>query len=91
MSQKNQPEPAAIDLYYEYEMDGAPVTRLTMRPPRVRDVRDAQRGGGSDAENELRLFANLCEAAPEFLADLHMRDYLAVREVYEAFLGRASV
>ena len=53
-------------------------------------MRDAQRGGGSDAEHELRLFANLCEAALEFFVELHMRDYLAVREVYEAFLGRAS-
>lgn len=90
MSQQKQPAPAAIDLHYEYEMDGAPVTRLTMRPPRVRDVRDAQRGGGAGAQLEIRLFANLCEVTEGFIEELHMRDYFAVQEAYEVFTGRSS-
>ena len=84
------PEPATIDLYYEYEADGAKVSSLTMRPPMVRDVRAAQRGGGPASQHETRLFANLCEVTPEFFEDLHMRDYVAVQEAYEAFLGRES-
>ena len=90
MSQKNQPEPAAIDLYYEYEMDGAPVTRLTMRPPRARDLRDAQRAAPAGHEMEVRLFSNLCEVTPELLLDLHIRDYFAVQEAYRGFTGEQS-
>ena len=67
-------------------MDGAPVTRLTMRPPRVRDSRDAQRIGTTNAEHESTLMANLCEVTPEFVADLHMCDYLKMTAAYESFL-----
>ena len=83
------PEPAVIELHYEYEMDGAPVTRLTMRPPRARDLRDAQRVA-SGHELELRLFSNLCEVAPESILDLHVRDYHAIQEVYRGFTGERS-
>ncbi len=81
------PAPATIDLYYEYEADGAKVTRLTMRPPRARDLRDAQRGAPAGHEMELTLFANLCEVTPETLLDLHIRDYFALQEAYRGFTG----
>ena len=80
------PEPATIDLYYEYEADGAKVTSLRMRPPRVRDSRDAQRVGTTNAEHESALMANLCEVTPEFIADMHMVDYLRAQRAYEDFL-----
>ena len=83
------PAPAGIDpidLCYEYEMDGTTVTRLTMRPPRVRDSRDAQRAGTTAADHEAALMANLCEVTPEFIAELHMADYLAMQRAYEDFL-----
>ena len=57
-----------------------------MRPPRVRDSRDAQRTGTTSAEHEAALMANLCEVTPEFIAELHMCDYLAMQRVYERFL-----
>ena len=84
---RSHPEPATITLYYEYEADdGAKVSTLTMRPPRVRDSRDAQRNGTTAAEHETVLMANLCEVAPEFIAELHMCDYLAMQRAYEGFL-----
>ena len=82
----NRPQPATITLYYEYETDGAKVTALTMRPPRARDSRDAQRGGGGDGEAELRLLANLCEVTPRVIEELHMADYIQVQNTYRGFL-----
>ena len=90
VSQKPQPEPVSIDLHYEYEMDGTTVTRLTMRPPQARDLRDAQRAAPAGHELEVRLFSNLCGVAPELLLDLHIRDYFAVQEVYRGFTGERS-
>lgn len=83
---RSHPEPATITLYYEYEADGAKVSTLTMRPPRARDSRDAQRGGGGDGEAELRLLANLCEVTPGFITELHMADYIQVQNAYRGFL-----
>ena len=61
-----------------------------MRPPRARDSRDAQRGGGASAEIEIRLYANLCEVAPAVIEELHMVDYLQLNAAFEGFLSAAA-
>ena len=83
----NAPSPASLDLRYPVTVAGEAVTRLTMRPPRARDSRDAQRGAGSAGDMEIRLFANLCEVAPAVIEDLHMADYQRVQELYQGFLA----
>ena len=76
-----------ITLQYPVTVDGAEVTTLTMRRPKARDLRDAQRGGGMPADSEIRLFANLCEVTPATIEDLDMADYLRMQKVYEGFLS----
>ena len=66
-------------------VDGTEVVSLTMRPPRARDQRDAQRSGGSPADIEFRFLGNLCEVSPETIAELHMVDFLAVQGAYRDF------
>ena len=58
-----------------------------MRPPLARDSRDAQRGGGTAAEIELRMYANLCEVPPETVAALHLGDYMRLQKQFEDFLA----
>ena len=82
----NEPSPASLDLRYPVTVAGESVTRLTMRPPRARDSRDAQRGAGSTGDMEIRLFANLCEVAPAVIEDMHMADYHRLQELYQDFL-----
>lgn len=82
----NEPSPASLDLRYPVTVAGESVTRLTMRPPRARDSRDAQRGAGSTGDMEIRLFANLCEVAPAVIEDLHMADYQRLTDLYQVFL-----
>ena len=67
--------------------EGVDYTELSMRRAKARDSRDAQRGGGTSADYEIRLMANLCEVAPEVIEDMDMRDYTKLTRVYEGFLS----
>lgn len=80
------PTPATIDLVYPVEVDGRQVSQLIMRPPLVRDIRDAQRGGGGSADVEIRLFSLLCEVSPATIEVIHARDYRRIGDVYADFL-----
>jgi len=79
-----------IKLDYPITVAGAETKELNMRRPKVRDLRDAQKAGKSatDAEVEIRLFANLCEVAPSVIEELDMADYSKVQERYQGFLSR---
>lgn len=74
-----------VDLRWPVTVNGETVSSLTMRPPLARDVRDAQREGGTAADVELRLFANLCEVAPSTIEILQMVDYTHLQETYGVF------
>ena len=76
-----------ITLQYPVTVDGTVYTTLTMRRAKVRDSRDAQRGGGSNADAEIRLFANLCEVTPAAIEEIDMADYARMQKVYEGFLS----
>ena len=80
------PQPANITIRYPVTVAGETLSTLTMRPPRARDSRDAQRGAGSPGDMEIRLFANLCEVAPAAIEELHMADYQRLQELYQSFL-----
>ena len=68
-------------------VDGEKVERVQMRNPLARDSRDAQRSGGTQAEIEMRLFANLCEVSPKVVDVLDMSDYLKLQRQFEDFLA----
>lgn len=85
-SKSPAPQTKTVQLRYGVEADGARIDRLTMRPPLARDSRDAQRGGGTQADVEIRLLANLCSVAPDAIERLHMADYRRVQGAFEGFL-----
>lgn len=75
-----------IALDYPIEADGVRLERLTIRRPKVRDLLTANKsGGGDDVQREIRLFANLCEVAPETIEGLDMADYGKLQEAYAGF------
>ena len=76
-----------IPLTHPVTHQGQEYTELTIRRAKARDSRDAQRGGGTHADHEIRLFANLCEVAPAVIEELDMADYMAVQRAYEGFLS----
>ena len=81
------PRPATVRLRWPVTIGGQQVSSLTMRPPLARDSRDAQRAGGTAAEIELRMYANLCEVTPETVAALHLGDYMRLQKQFEGFLA----
>lgn len=74
-----------IELQYPIQIDGTEVRALHVRRPKVRDQITASKLGKTDEEKEIRLFANLCEIAPENIEELDMGDYKKLQETYTGF------
>lgn len=84
---RSEPRPVTVTLHWPVTVDGATVSSLTMRAPRARDSRDAQRGAAGPADTEIRLLANLCEVAPEAIEELHGVDYIRLQEALAGFFS----
>lgn len=77
-----------IPLDFPITVNGAEVKSLSMRRPKVADVRTAENFKGSEAEREIRLMANLCDVAPKDIESLDMVDYDKLQEAFKSFRGR---
>ena len=80
-----------IKLTHPVEADGGTVSALQLRWPVVRDMLAADKAAGSEAEKEVRMFANLCEVAPGVIEALDLADYTTLQETYKGFLSSARV
>ncbi len=63
------------------------VSSLTMRRVKVRDSLAARKIKGDDAEQEIFLFANLCEVTTKQIEALDMADYKTLQDTYSGFLS----
>lgn len=79
---------ARVELEHPVTVEGAAYGELSMRRPKVRDMRDAEKGGGGKAETEIRLFANLCEVAPAVIEEMDLADYERLQEAFGAMLPK---
>ena len=79
-----------IPLGQPIEHDGLPIKEIALRRPTVGDHLAAQKTGGTDAEREIRLIANLAELPPEAIHQLDMADYMAIQQVLSGFLSRPA-
>lgn len=63
------------------------INQVQMREPTVQDLLSAelQSKGKSDAEQEITMFTNLCEIAPEFIKKLGLKDYKRIQGSYRLF------
>jgi hypothetical protein len=76
-----------IALKFPLSIDGHAVKTVRMRRPTVADMLAADKTKGSDAEKEVKLFANLAELTPDDIGRLDMSDYAQLREAWASFLG----
>ena len=74
-------------LDYPVTVDGDKITALDMRRAKVRDQLIAEKSGDTESEQEVALFANLCEVTPETIKELDIADYVKLQEVYKGFLS----
>ena len=76
-----------ITLQFPVEIGGAKITELAMRRSKVKDRLAVSKMQGTDADKEIRLFANLCEVEPSVIEELDELDYKKLQEVFTSFLG----
>ncbi len=78
-----------IKLDFPFSLNGQKVGELTMRRPKVEDLRQSRSQGGDDGlEQDLVLFGRMCGINPEELAqNLDMKDWNKLQRAYEAFLS----
>ncbi|MFJ2981299.1 MULTISPECIES: phage tail assembly protein [unclassified Pseudomonas] len=76
-------ERVTVRLSRASEANGVQVDSLSLRAPTVRDIRNAQAGGGVDDEQrELNLFASLAEVGIKDLEGLALKDYSRLQSGY---------
>lgn len=74
-----------IPLEKGFDRNGQVVKELTMREPTVEDQLSAQEGNKSAARAEVALIANLCEATPQEIGSLSLKDYGKAQDAYADF------
>ena len=52
---KALPKPQKIELDYEYDLDGKKVNKITMRPPKVKDGRQAAKAAPSKEPEDVEV------------------------------------
>lgn len=76
-----------IPLEHPVAHGGVSYKELSMRRPKVRDQLVSQKLAGSESEEEVILFANLCEIPREVVEDMDLKDYGRLQDVYKGFLS----
>jgi hypothetical protein len=72
-----------IPLNHPAQIDGVSVDALAMREPTVEDMLVVKKSAGKSPEDqELSLFANLCEVDPSVIRGLTLRDYKRVQKAF---------
>ena len=75
-----------VRLDYPATFDGVTRDSITLRRPKVRDMRSAAKvAPGDDDGQELALFAALAEVAPNDLEDMDLGDYNRLQDAYFRF------
>jgi hypothetical protein len=81
-----------IKLNYPIESDSTNITDLNMRRSKVKDrLIVAKMKNSSDEEKEIRLFANLCEVAPNIIEELDESDYANLQKAYMDFFKSEGI
>ena len=81
-----------IKLNYPIKSDCTNITDLNMRRSKVKDrLLVAKMKNSSDEEKEIRLFANLCEVAPNIIEELDESDYANLQKAYMDFFKSEGI
>ena len=70
-------------------VDGTKTDRLTLRRPKVRDLKLMDNFSG-DMEKSIQLLAALCEVPPDAIEDLDSEDFARCSKKVEGFMGSAG-
>lgn len=77
----------SISLNVPITVNDAPMPALTLRCPKVKDIKAARKTGGSDAAQECELFAALAGVTSADIRKLDWADYRKLKTIYGDFLA----
>lgn len=77
---------ATITLVGFATIDGVKTSAVSMREPTVLDQLISEGTKGTDLEKEVRIFANLCDLAPDSIKGLSVRNYKRLVVTYLGFV-----
>jgi hypothetical protein len=73
-----------VVLDYPVTLEGKTYSELSVRRPKLVDVMIADKQKTA-YEKEVTLLSNLCGVTPSVINEMDLKDYEALREVYESF------
>lgn len=77
-----------IKLEFPIRINGVVVNQLSMRRPKLKDIRDAAKVAGKDEEErELRLFSMLTDCATTDIEELDLADYRNIQNTFQKMVG----
>ena len=75
-----------ITLQYPVTVDGETITELTLRRPKMADMKRGQKHK-NDLEKSMHLIADLAEVTPKVVEELDTADFAAVSAKVGEFMG----
>lgn len=90
---KPDPNTVTVELQHPDLETGEHLESITLRRPRARDLKAANRQAGLAAapvEVDIALFSHLSELPPETIEALDLDDFQALQEAYVGFRSRAD-
>ena len=78
-----------VKLEYPITSGAQLIQEITLRRPKVKDSLAVQKAGGTEAEQEVRLVANLASLAPSDVEEIDAADYARVQAVLTRFFSPA--
>lgn len=77
-----------VQLEYPFDFKGERVTELTLRRPKMRDLKKSQ-AFKDDLDKSLRMIADLAEVDPKLVEELDPQDFGRLADIVGEFMGDA--
>jgi len=78
-----------IELEYPFDFESEKVTEITIRRPKMRDVKKSQKHK-DDMEKSIHMIADLAEVSPKLVEELDTEDFGKVGAKVGEFMGASA-
>lgn len=78
-----------VQLQYPFTFEGREVTELTLRRPKMRDMKRAN-AVKDEMEKSIRMIADLAEVSPKLVEELDAEDFAALGAKLGEFMGASA-
>jgi len=85
---------ARVKLVRPFKVEDRTITEVTIRRPKVRDLRALERirePGATELDQSIVMTATLCDLPPDAMDEMDAADFASISEVLSGFLPKAPV